>query len=357
MGVITSKSEVAIAPILIVILTACQFPSKNYPEVTTLTSIPISPSRVEVEPLTTQTSTFIVENPNSTSTTAIVETNNSQTNITSSNTSTITAETSPETTTEIEVEPEPATPTPIPPTNPTNPGNLIVETIVPTTPEVEQTLTELEAETTLEGIKFNLPDNVLFDFDKYNVRADAKPLLTKIDRLLTYFDNPAVVIYGHTDNKGEEDYNQELSEKRAAAVKYYFVNVFNREPTRIQTQGFGEAKPIAPNQKSDGTDNPEGRQQNRRVEFIIQTETRTIRSSPENAFREGVNAATRASVLTQEAKTPEQWQAVAAKWEQAIQLMQVVPESSSDYARAQAKVKEYQNNLNYAEQNAANLGD
>ncbi|MCV5714411.1 OmpA family protein, partial [Escherichia coli] len=60
-----------------------------------------------------------------------------------------------------------------------------------------------------------------------------------------------------------------LSERRAASVKKYLVDNFGLSPDRLQTRGFGETKPIAPNTNPDGSDNPEGRQKNRRVEVII----------------------------------------------------------------------------------------
>jgi outer membrane protein OmpA-like peptidoglycan-associated protein len=245
--------------------------------------------------------------------------------------------------------PEPPTPPPVP----VEPSQVETQPVPVTTTEVEQTLTELNAERTIEGIKINLQDNILFEFDKYAVRSVAKPTLTKINQLLKHYKDAQVFIYGHTDSKGDEDYNLDLSNKRAAAVKYYFVNIFNEEPTRLQTKGFGESKPIAPNNNPDGSDNPAGREKNRRVEFIIKTETRTVVRSPgEDTFRDAVNSAQNAAVLVQNAKTAADWNKAANKWQEAIELMKEVPESSANYQIAQQRVGQYQKNLNYAEQNA-----
>lgn len=238
-------------------------------------------------------------------------------------------------------------------TSPIDATRILDREVILTPTEVEEMLEELKAETTIEGIKFNLPEHILFEFDKYYVLAAAKPSLEKIHQLLQHFRDAQLFVYGHSDSKGDAHYNQQLSEKRAAAVKYYFINQFDVEPTRIQTKGMGETQPLADNYKPDGTDNPEGRKKNRRVEFIIKTEPRAIASlSPSELFQEGLNTAMNAAVLTQKAKTAPAWQQVATQWEEAIALMQAVPESSDNYQTAQQKVIEYQKNLNYARQNA-----
>lgn len=134
---------------------------------------------------------------------------------------------------------------------------------------VEQLMTDLNAQRTSQGIIINLPENILFDFDKYDIRADARPTLQKLYELISYYKEAPVEINGHTDSKGSDQYNQTLSERRAASVKKYLVDNFGLSPDRLQTRGFGETKPIAPNTNPDGSDNPEGRQKNRRVEVII----------------------------------------------------------------------------------------
>jgi outer membrane protein OmpA-like peptidoglycan-associated protein len=69
--------------------------------------------------------------------------------------------------------------------------------------------------------------------------------------------------------KCNDDYNQDLSERRANAVKTYLVQNFQVNGDRLASKGFGKTQPIASNTKSDGSDDPEGRQKNRRVEVII----------------------------------------------------------------------------------------
>ncbi|GAB4301978.1 MAG: hypothetical protein Fur0025_42510 [Oscillatoriaceae cyanobacterium] len=210
----------------------------------------------------------------------------------------------------------------------------------------------MKAEKTTEGIKINLPDNILFDYDKYHVRAQAKPSLEKINQVLSFFKDAQVFIYGHTDSKGDDAYNNDLSNKRAAAVKYYFVNVYKVPPTRILTKGFGASKPLAPNENTDGSDNPAGRAKNRRVEFIIKTEERKVGANP---FGDAVKLAQEAALLVQSAgktQTAADWNKAASKWQEAIDLMKAVPEGDANYQTAQQKVTEYDKNQKYAQQNA-----
>ena len=117
-------------------------------------------------------------------------------------------------------------------------------------------------------IKISLQGEILFDFDKANLRPAAEPTLTQIAALIRKTTKPTVVIEGYTDSKGTASYNQKLSDRRAASVKAWMVahGIADRS---VRTQGFGAANPIAPNKKPDGSDDPEGRQKNRRVEITI----------------------------------------------------------------------------------------
>lgn len=134
---------------------------------------------------------------------------------------------------------------------------------------VEQILSEFNATKTDEGILINLPESILFDFDRADLKPEATTTLQKIIELIDHYGSAPVRIHGHTDSKGKEDYNQTLSERRASAVKDYLVKNGNISESRLQAAGFGETKPIAPNAKPDGSDDPEGRQKNRRVEVVI----------------------------------------------------------------------------------------
>jgi OOP family OmpA-OmpF porin len=107
-----------------------------------------------------------------------------------------------------------------------------------------------------------------FDFNKYNIKREFAPVLDEAAQILK--DNPRVrvTIEGHTDSIGSEAYNQRLSERRATAVKRYLVSR-GVEADRLETVGYGESRPIAPNTQ-DGRDNPEGRAMNRRAELKVQ---------------------------------------------------------------------------------------
>lgn len=119
------------------------------------------------------------------------------------------------------------------------------------------------------GTVVSLPGDVLFDFDKWNIRNDAKDTLKKVALLIQNSGDEPVEINGHTDNKGTDEYNQVLSEKRAESVKNYLSSELSIPAARLTSRGFGETKPVAPNTLPNGEDNPSGRQLNRRVEIVI----------------------------------------------------------------------------------------
>lgn len=134
---------------------------------------------------------------------------------------------------------------------------------------VQELITELEGVDTDRGTVISLPGDVLFDFDKSDIRADAEPVLARLASLIEKLPQAPVAIEGHTDSKGADGYNQDLSERRANAVKAYLVGGFGVGDERLRTRGHGEKRPVAPNSNADGSDNPAGRQLNRRVEVII----------------------------------------------------------------------------------------
>jgi outer membrane protein OmpA-like peptidoglycan-associated protein len=77
-----------------------------------------------------------------------------------------------------------------------------------------------------------------------------------------------VRIEGHTDAKGSASYNQDLSNRRAESVKKWFTS-HGLKDLHFSTEGFGAKKPVAPNTKPNGSDDPKGRAKNRRVEIVI----------------------------------------------------------------------------------------
>ena len=111
--------------------------------------------------------------------------------------------------------------------------------------------------------------NIYYDFDKYNLRPEAQQTIDST-LLVILNEAPHIVIElsSHTDSKGEDDYNIELSQKRAESVVAYLIKK-GIDKKRLVAKGYGETIPIAPNTNDDGTDNPEGRQKNRRTEFRI----------------------------------------------------------------------------------------
>jgi outer membrane protein OmpA-like peptidoglycan-associated protein len=137
--------------------------------------------------------------------------------------------------------------------------------------EVQGILSELGAKRTAKGIVITLPEVVLFDFDKADIRPDGRPVLAKIAKVVAYYAGAPVRIEGHTDAVGTPAYNQDLSNRRANAVKDWLVTQEGVAAGRLQASGLGETRPVAPNQNPDGSDNPAGRQQNRRVEVVILT--------------------------------------------------------------------------------------
>lgn len=134
---------------------------------------------------------------------------------------------------------------------------------------VQDLITELEGVETDRGTVISLPGDVLFDFDKSDIRADAEPVLAQLANLIEKLPQAPVEIEGHTDSKGADAYNQDLSERRADSVKAYLVGGLGVTSERLRTRGHGEKRPVAPNSNADGSDNPAGRQLNRRVEVII----------------------------------------------------------------------------------------
>ncbi|WP_159994228.1 OmpA family protein [Roseomonas sp. 18066] len=135
-------------------------------------------------------------------------------------------------------------------------------------PRTEALLTALGAEKAGDTIRIALPGDVLFDFDRAEIRADARPVLAQLTEILRAYARSPVEIQGHTDSHGSDGYNQALSERRAAAVRLWLQRQ-GVAAARLRTIGYGEARPVVPNARPDGGDDPAGRQRNRRVEFII----------------------------------------------------------------------------------------
>ena len=127
----------------------------------------------------------------------------------------------------------------------------------------------LSAEESGRGVIVYLTE-FYFDFDRADIVDGARDKIRSIALEVNkeYARDRKLLIEGHTDSIGPKQYNLLLSRTRAESVQEELV--YSRIPIdRINVYGFGEAAPIAPNKNPDGTDNPDGRARNRRVEFII----------------------------------------------------------------------------------------
>jgi photosystem I P700 chlorophyll a apoprotein A2 len=142
--------------------------------------------------------------------------------------------------------------------------------VVGVTSGIEGALADLGAKVTEQEIRIELSADVLFDFDKADLRPEAQESLRKVATVIAANPGRPIRIEGHTDSKGADAYNQALSDRRAASVKSWLANDGGVEAARISTVGLGETRPKVPNEKPDGSDDPEGRQQNRRVEITVQ---------------------------------------------------------------------------------------
>jgi outer membrane protein OmpA-like peptidoglycan-associated protein len=134
---------------------------------------------------------------------------------------------------------------------------------------LEGALKDLAAKVTDAEIRIDLSADVLFDFDKADIKKEAEPSLQKLATVITANPGAAIAIDGHTDARGADAYNQKLSEARAASVKQWLVTNAQVNAATISTRGLGRTRPIAPNAKPDGTDDPQGRARNRRVEIAV----------------------------------------------------------------------------------------
>lgn len=119
---------------------------------------------------------------------------------------------------------------------------------------------EKEEPVVLKGVKF--------EFDSATLTPAAEDRLDNVVNALQAAGDIEVRIEGHTDSIGSADYNEDLSQRRADSVKAYLVDN-GISGNRMVTRGFGESQPVAPNTKPDGSDNPEGRAKNRRVELHV----------------------------------------------------------------------------------------
>lgn len=113
-----------------------------------------------------------------------------------------------------------------------------------------------------EGLVVSFDSGLLFDFDKAELRTPARTNLAHLATSLQKYSGENVMVIGHTDNVGTDDYNLKLSEARAQAAAAFLAQE-GVDAARIRTRGMGENDPVASNETA------EGRQQNRRVELAL----------------------------------------------------------------------------------------
>ena len=113
-----------------------------------------------------------------------------------------------------------------------------------------------------EGIKITFSSGILFDVNKAELRGDARTNIEKLAVILNKYPDTKIVVEGHTDSDGSDDYNLKLSQLRAQSVANQMSSA-QVDPTRFTIMGYGESQPAADNSTS------EGKQANRRVEIAI----------------------------------------------------------------------------------------
>jgi outer membrane protein OmpA-like peptidoglycan-associated protein len=107
-----------------------------------------------------------------------------------------------------------------------------------------------------------MPSNITFDTDQSDIKPNFYETLNSVSIVLREFNQTLVDVNGHTDADGSDDYNYDLSRRRASSVAQYLVSQ-QLNPQRFSVQGFGESQPIASNNSASG------KAQNRRVEIQI----------------------------------------------------------------------------------------
>ncbi len=132
-------------------------------------------------------------------------------------------------------------------------------------------LVELGAREADGTIRVALSGDILFDFNSTAIRPAAGDSLAKIAQVIRDRSRGDVYVVGHTDSVGADAYNQKLSEDRAAAVIAWLNRTEGIPASLMLGRGMGKTQPVAYNTLPNGADNPQGREQNRRVEIFLAT--------------------------------------------------------------------------------------
>jgi outer membrane protein OmpA-like peptidoglycan-associated protein len=142
--------------------------------------------------------------------------------------------------------------------------------------EIENDIAGAKVERVGEGIRITFDSGILFDVNKSDLKPISQQNITKLAETLRKYEDTNVLIEGHTDATGTEDYNLELSRRRAQSVAN-FLSSLNVSPTRFTIMGYGESQPITSNDTADG------RAANRRVEIGIMANDKLKKAAEEKA--------------------------------------------------------------------------
>ena len=128
--------------------------------------------------------------------------------------------------------------------------------------EIERDIAGAKVERVGEGIKITFDSGILFDVDKADLKNQSQTELAKLSVILNKYADTNILLAGHTDSTGSEDYNLGLSRRRAESVANYLTTQ-NVDRVRFAVEGYGKSDPVASN------DTAAGRAENRRVEVAI----------------------------------------------------------------------------------------
>ena len=128
--------------------------------------------------------------------------------------------------------------------------------------EIERDIAGARVERVGEGIKITFSSGIMFDVERAVLKDQYSGELSELSTILNKYEDTNILLEGHTDSTGSEEYNLDLSKKRAQSVANYLATQ-KVNPTRFTIMGYGESQPIASNETA------EGRAQNRRVEVAI----------------------------------------------------------------------------------------
>jgi outer membrane protein OmpA-like peptidoglycan-associated protein len=142
--------------------------------------------------------------------------------------------------------------------------------------EMKRVMGDAEVRREGEGIVINFKEKVLFGFNQSDLGASAKGNLDKLVNVLNKYPDTNIQVIGHTDDKGTDTYNQQLSERRAQATVGYLRNQ-GVNSGRLLAKGMGESDPVVPNTSDDS------RSQNRRVEFVITANQQMVQDAQKEA--------------------------------------------------------------------------